>query len=120
MRRWAVGTEINLKHLRDLCPQEGVRARKAPRRSIRVTSALKRGVSQTHWEPRPELDIDLNSVTSESRGLGSRRRARWLKAPADRRQIVPLRASLSESFLSRADSYNWGTRRINTSSLVHL
>ncbi len=77
-------------------------------------------VSQTHWEPRPELDIDLNSVTSESRGLGSRRRARWLKAPADRRQIVPLRASLSESFLSKADSYNWGPRRINTSFLVHL
>ena len=27
--------------------------------SSRVTSALKRGVSQTHCRPRPELDIDL-------------------------------------------------------------
>ncbi len=24
-------------------------------------------VSQTHWEPRPELDIDLNQELSESR-----------------------------------------------------
>ena len=41
---------------------------RVPGLSSRVTSALKRGVSQT-WEQRPraELDIDLNLESSESR-----------------------------------------------------
>ena len=40
----------------------------ASRLSSRVTSALrlKKGVSQTHWESRPELVIDLNLEPSES------------------------------------------------------
>ncbi len=46
-------------------------ARGAPRLSIRVTSALKRGVSQTPWEPSPKLDIDLNQEPSESRDSDS-------------------------------------------------
>jgi hypothetical protein len=42
--RGNLGQEGHYYHLRDLCPQEGVLS---PRLSSRVTSALKRGVSQT-------------------------------------------------------------------------
>ena len=41
-------------------------------------------VSQTHFRPRPELDIDLTPVYL-SPGLGGRSRARWLTAPGRRR-----------------------------------
>ncbi len=44
--------------------------RGAPRLSIRVTSAVKSG-SQPHWEPRPELRMDLNLELSESRDSDS-------------------------------------------------
>jgi hypothetical protein len=59
VRRGHLGQEDSNYHLRDLCPQEGVLSSRLSE-SNRVTSALKRGVSPTGDEPRPELDIDLN------------------------------------------------------------
>ena len=67
--------------------------------SSRVTSALKRGVSQTHCRPRPELDIDLTPAylspgNSEAGGL----EPGPLVDGSGQTKIVPLGASLSYSF----------------------
>ena len=79
-------------HLRDLCPQEGVLS---PRLSSRVTSALKRGVSQT-WVARPELDINLNpgapSHSGDAPGRGLRTQIRvtdwiWADISTDERNV---------------------------------
>ena len=53
-------------------------------------------VSQTHWKPRPELDIDLNPdcQTPVTRSA----EADLLVDGSGQTKIVPLRASLSDSF----------------------
>ena len=64
--------------------------------SSRVTLAHKRGVSQTHSRPRPELDIDL--IPTHLSPGDSEAGASPLVDGSGQTKIVPLGASLSDSF----------------------
>ncbi len=75
-------------------------------------------VSQTHWKPRPELDIDLNPDHPSPSDSEERSQARWLTA-AGRRRLCS--SELDSSILfSLSVRLFIGAAKIKTSSRVHL
>ena len=68
MHQWALGSEVtcNLKHLRDLCPQDGVGRVVRPGNQVESHRPLSAAFHRLIGSKGPNLDIDLNLELSKS------------------------------------------------------